>query len=292
MHIYPGNENCQTVSTMKPTDGYGNFLPALFVPHGAPTFALNPGKAGAALAQVTQRLDSPKAVLVVSAHWDTEQPALGIASRPETIHDYHGFPQSLYSIRYPAPGAIPWALEARALLEEAGFGVKLDPLRGLDHGAWIPLRLMFPEADVPVFTLSLQSHLGAEHHYRIGRVLAPLREAGVLIVGSGNLTHNLKHFGLLRGEVNPPGYVAAFQGWVRDRLLAGDAASLLEYRNLAPGAELAHPTDEHLLPLYVALGAAGADFAAEQVYSGIEHNMLAMDAYAFRSSRDFQSSSH
>jgi 4,5-DOPA dioxygenase extradiol len=183
-------------------------------------------------------------------------------------------------------------MEARTLLEESGFSVQLDPLRGLDHGAWIPLRLMFPDATVPVFTLSLQSHLGPMHHYRIGQALAPLREAGVLIVGSGNLTHNLMHFGLLRGASNPPGYVADFQGWVRNRLAAGDAASLLEYRNLAPGAELAHPTDEHLLPFYVALGAAGADFVAEQVYSGIEYNMMAMDAYAFRSGKDSQQLSH
>lgn len=267
-------------------------LPALFVPHGAPTFALQPGEAGAALARFPQQLSEVKAVLLISAHWDTETPTLGIASRPETIHDFYGFPQTLYSIRYPAPGAVPWAMEARALLEEAGFEVKLDPLRGLDHGAWIPLRLMFPDATVPVFTLSLQSHMSPEHHYRIGQALAPLRAAGVLIVGSGNLTHNLMHFGLLRGASNPPKYVADFQGWVRDKLAAGDAASLLEYRALAPGAEAAHPTDEHLLPLYVALGAAGEDFAAEQVYSGIEHNMLAMDAYAFRSSTDFQSPSH
>jgi 4,5-DOPA dioxygenase extradiol len=267
-------------------------LPALFVPHGAPTFALQPGAAGAALASLAQQLDEVKAVLLVSAHWDTATPTLGIASRPDTIHDFYGFPQALYSIRYPAPGAVPWAMEARTLLEEAGFEIKFDPLRGLDHGAWIPLRLMFPEAKVPVFTLSLQSHLGPEHHYRIGRALLPLREAGVLIVGSGNLTHNLMHFGLLHGASKPPEYVAEFQGWVCDKLAAGDAASLLEYRTLAPGAEAAHPTDEHLLPFYVALGAAGAEFAAERVYSGIEHNMLAMDAYAFRSRTDFQSPSH
>jgi 4,5-DOPA dioxygenase extradiol len=267
-------------------------LPALFVPHGAPTFALQPGEAGAALAHLSHQLGEVKAVLLVSAHWDTEQPTLGVASRPETIHDFYGFPQALYSIRYPAPGAVPWAMEARTLLEESGYEVRLDPLRGLDHGAWIPLRLMFPDATVPVFTLSLQSHLGPEHHYRMGQALAPLREAGVLIVGSGNLTHNLMHFGLLRGASNAPAYVTDFQGWIKDKLAEGDAVSLLEYRALAPGAEAAHPTDEHLLPLYVALGAAGTDFAAEQVYSGIEHNMLAMDAYAFRASADFQSPSH
>lgn len=256
-------------------------LPALFVPHGAPTFALHPGDTGKALAALARRIGRPKAVLVVSAHWDTALPTLSIAPRPETLHDFHGFPQPLYAIRYPAPGAVCWAMEARALLEESGFGVALDPLRGLDHGAWIPLRLMFPEASVPVLAMSVQSHLGPEHHFRLGQALAPLREAGVLVVGSGNLTHNLMHFGLLRGAAGIPDYVTAFQDWIQDRLAAGDVASLLAYRNIAPGAGEAHPTDEHLLPLYVALGAAGAGFVAERLCNGVEYNMLAMDAYAF-----------
>lgn len=277
--------NRQQIDTRQP-------LPTLFVPHGAPTFALQPGAAGMALADTARQFDDVKAVLLVSAHWDTETPTLGIASRPDTLHDFYGFPQALYAIRYPATGAVPWAMDARTLLEESGFEVKLDPLRGLDHGAWIPLRLMFPEATVPVFTLSLQSHLDTRHHYLVGQALAPLRDSGVLIVGSGNLTHNLMHFGLLRGATHPPGYVTAFQDWMRERLAAGDVASLLDYRASAPGAALAHPTDEHLLPLYVALGAAGEEFIAKQVYSGIEHNMLAMDAYAFQSGTDIHPSFH
>lgn len=267
-------------------------LPTLFVPHGAPTFALQPGAAGAMLANLAHDLNGVKAILMVSAHWDTDTPALSIASRPETIHDYYGFPQVLYSIRYPATGAVSCAMEARTLLEEAGFPVNLDPLRGLDHGAWIPLRLMFPEADVPVFTLSLQSHLGTAHHYRLGQALAPLRQAGVLIVGSGNLTHNLMHFGMLRGADQTPGYVTDLQRWMHDRLVAADTDALLDYRTQAPGAAIAHPTDEHLLPLYVAMGAAGPAFAAEHLYSGIEHNMLAMDAYAFHANNDFQPAIH
>lgn len=267
-------------------------LPALFVPHGAPTFAMHPGEAGAALAQLGQDLPGIRAVLLVSAHWDSDIPTLSVASRPQTIHDFQGFPQALYSIRYPATGAVAFAMEARTLLEEAGFPVKLDPGRGLDHGAWIPLRLMFPEADVPVFTLSLQSHLGPEHHYRLGLALAPLRQAGVLIVGSGNLTHNLMHFGMLRGASQAPEYVGQFQDWIRARLAEGDTDALLAYRSQAPGAALAHPTDEHLLPLYVAMGAAGPAYAAEQIYSGIEHNMLAMDAYAFQAGDDFQPATH
>lgn len=266
---------------MSPTAPSAHALPALFVPHGAPTFALQPGAAGAALAELAQRLPQPKAILVVSAHWDTAVPALSVAPRPATMHDFSGFPQVLYALRYPAPGAVPWAMEARTLLEEAGLEVRLDPERGLDHGAWIPLRMMYPQATVPVFALSLQSRLGPAHHLRLGRALSPLIDAGVLVLGSGNLTHNLRHFMQLQGSADTPDYVTAFQGWMHDRLQAGDIDALLDYRASAPGALEAHPTDEHLLPLYVALGAAGQHFRAEAVYSGIAHNTLAMDSIAF-----------
>lgn len=265
-----------------------NALPTLFVPHGAPTMALQPGEAGAAMVELAQRIGQPKAVLMVSAHWDTRVPTLGVDPRPETVHDFYGFPQPLYAIRYHAPGAVALAMDARLLLEESGFEVALDPRHGLDHGAWIPLRLMYPEATVPVLTLSLQGHLGPEHHYRLGQALAPLREAGVLIIGSGNLTHNLGHFHQLRGATAAPQYVTDFQGWMQQKLQAGDVDALLAYRQLAPGAIQAHPTDEHLLPLYVALGAAGTNFVTEQGYSGVEHNMLAMDTYLFHPSESNQ----
>ena len=255
--------------------------PAMFVPHGAPTFALQPGEAGVAMTHFVRGLAKPRAVLVVSAHWETAVPTLGVVPRPETMHDFYGFPAALYAIRYSVAGAVSEAMDARALLEEAGFAVALDTRRGLDHGAWIPLRLLYPEADVPVFTLSVQPHLGPEHHYRLGQALAPLRAAGVLVIGSGNLTHNLGHFHQLRGADKPPAYVGAFQDWVHARLDEGDIDALLAYRQQAPGAVEAHPTDEHLLPFYVALGAAGHQVETQVVYRGVEHNMLAMDAYAF-----------
>ncbi|MEZ0238930.1 MAG: class III extradiol ring-cleavage dioxygenase [Methylophilaceae bacterium] len=267
---------------MNPENHYRNRLPALFVPHGAPTFALDPGEAGAALAGFARELVRPKAVLVISAHWDTELPTFSAACRPETIHDFYGFPQQLYTIRYPVCGAVGWAMEARTLLEEAGFAVVLDPQRGLDHGAWIPLRVMYPDASVPVVAMSVQSRLGPRHHYRLGQALAPLRDAGVLIVASGNLTHNLGHFGAgsRRGAVSLD-YVPAFQQWWRQRIEAGDIESLLDYRAKAPGAVEAHPTEEHLLPFFVALGAGGKQFAPQVVYSGIEYDILVMDSYAF-----------
>jgi len=267
---------------MKKDSNYLNRLPALFVPHGAPTFALDPGEAGAALADFAREIVRPKAVLVISAHWDTELPTFSAACRPETIHDFYGFPQALYAIRYPVCGAVKWAMEARTLLEEAGFGVVIDPQRGLDHGAWVPLRVMYPDASVPVVAMSVQSRLGPRHHYRLGQALAPLRDAGVLIVASGNLTHNLGHIGAGRpGSAISLDYVPAFQQWWRQRIEADDIESLLDYRAKAPGAVEAHPTEEHLLPFFVALGAGGDRFAPQAVYSGVEYGMLVMDSYAF-----------
>ena len=266
---------------MKKDSNYLNRLPALFVPHGAPTFALDPGEAGAALADFAREIVRPKAVLVISAHWDTDLPTFSAACRPQTIHDFYGFPQQLYAIRYPVCGAVAWAMEARTLLEEAGFAVVLDPQRGLDHGAWVPLRMMYPDASVPVVAMSVQSRLGPRHHYRLGRALAPLRDAGVLIVASGNLTHNLGHIGAGRpGNAISLDYVPAFQQWWRQRVEAGDIESLLDYRVQAPGAVEAHPTEEHLLPFFVALGAGGDRFVPQAVYSGVEYGMLVMDSYA------------
>ena len=258
-----------------------NRVPVLFVPHGAPTMALEPGEAGAALSAFAQRVLRPQAILVISAHWNTEIPTFSAACKPETIHDFHGFPQALYAIRYPVCGAVKWAMEGRALLEEAGFEVAIDPKRGLDHGAWVPLRLMYPDASVPVAAISLQAELGPEHHYRLGQALAPLRDAGVMILASGNLTHNLGHFGLRHGIGASLDYVEDFQAWWRERVEAQDVDALLDYRHRAPGAQEAHPTEEHLLPFFVALGAAGDSFKSELVHAGIDHEILVMDSYAF-----------
>jgi 4,5-DOPA dioxygenase extradiol len=255
--------------------------PVLFVPHGAPTMALEPGEAGAALSAFATRIPRPPAILVISAHWNTAIPTFSAACKPETIHDFYGFPQALYAIRYPVCGAVKWAMEGRALLEEAGFEVGVDPKRGLDHGAWVPLRLMYPDASVPVAAISLQTRLGPEHHYRLGQALAPLRDAGVLILASGNLTHNLGHFGLRHGMGVSLDYVQDFQTWWRERVEARDVEALLDYRRQAPGAQEAHPTEEHLLPFFVALGAAGEKFESEVVHAGIDHEILVMDTYAF-----------
>jgi 4,5-DOPA dioxygenase extradiol len=256
--------------------------PVLFVPHGAPTFALRPGAAGAALVAAAQALARPRAIVIVSAHWDTAMPTVGFADRPETLYDFWGFPEELYTLRYPATGCREAAQEVVAAIEVAGLPVQRDERRGLDHGAWIPLRLMFPDVDIPVIPLSIQSRGGPEAAWRLGRALAPLAARGFLVIGSGNLTHNLGDFQRAgRSGGQTPAYVREFADWIADRLAGRDLPALLDYRRQAPGAVQAHPTDEHLLPLYVALGAAGDPARIERFHAGIDDYVLAMDAYAF-----------
>jgi len=256
--------------------------PALFVPHGAPTFALRPGAAGAAIAAAAGALPLPRAIVVVSSHWDTVLPTVGFADRPETIHDFRGFPQELYALRYPATGCREAAEQVVAAIRSAGLPVERDPGRGLDHGAWVPLRLMFPDADVPVIPLSIQSQGGPQQAYRLGQALAPLAARGFLTVASGNVTHNLRDYqSAARNGGSTPAYVRQFAEWIAARLDAGDIDALLDYPPPAPRALQSHPSDEHLLPLHVALGAAGEGARAERFHTGIDDYVIAMDAYSF-----------
>ena len=259
-----------------------NAMPTMFVPHGAPTFALRPGAAGAALATIAKKLPAPRAIIIISPHWDTAVPTVGSSAQPETVHDFGGFPEELYRIQYPATGCPEGAQEVMQAIQAAGLPAELAPRQGLDHGAWVPLRLMFPEADVPVIPLSLQSRAGPQQAYRLGQALAGLSEKGFLVIGSGNLTHNLHdYFVASRNDQQTPSYVRDFAEWIAERVENQGLEDMLNYRVTAPNATRAHPTDEHLLPLYVAWGAAGADAKAERFYSGIDDYVLAMDAYTF-----------
>ena len=256
--------------------------PALFVPHGAPTFALRPGAAGAALVELAATLPLPRAIVIVSAHWDTPVPTVGFAERLETIHDFWGFPDELYAIRYPATGCPEASREVVAALEKAGLPVTSDAKRGLDHGAWVPLRLMFPDADVPVIPLSVQSRGGPEQAFALGRALAPLRDEGFLIVGSGSITHNLRDYqAAWQNGGQTPAYVREFADWLAAQAAAGNLPALLDYRCQAPGGAQAHPSEEHLLPFHVALGAGGDNARATRFHAGIDDYVIAMDAYAF-----------
>lgn len=259
-------------------------LPVLFLSHGSPMHAIEPSLAATVWAQVAAGLPRPSAVLMVSAHWESSLPLLGGSALPETIHDFGGFPTELYRLRYPASGAPEVAQQALNLLRAAGFTAGIDGFRGLDHGAWIPLLKMFPHADVPVLQLSVQPALGALHHHALGVALARLREAGVLIVGSGHMTHNLRDaFAGMRagGEPDVAAYAREFRDWVDAALREGRVDELLQWDTLAPHARRAHPTPEHFLPLFVALGAAGAEAQVHSLCAGYDFGVLAMDAYRF-----------
>ena len=256
-------------------------LPALFISHGSPMTALEPGPVGPRLAELAASMPRPKAIVVASAHFLGRKPIVGGHPKPETVHDFGGFPQALYALRYPAPGDAALSERVYRLVEQAGLEPYMDPRRGLDHGVWVPLRFLYPDAGIPVVPLSIQPELGPAHQLALGRALAPLREEGVLLVGSGSITHNLHDWRNYQDGKEAP-YVRPFIQWVEQKLEADDVPALFDYRQQAPFAAQAHPTDEHLLPLYFAMGAAGSDeLGAQRIDAGIDMGFLAMDIYRF-----------
>jgi 4,5-DOPA dioxygenase extradiol len=257
-------------------------FPALFLSHGSPMLALTDSPARDFLRGLGRELGEPSAILVASAHWETEAPALNAVARNTTIHDFYGFPPALFAMRYEPPGAPAVAEKAAALLSKAGLPSTIDPQRGLDHGAWVPLVLMYPQADIPVLQVSIQPDLGPAHHLRLGRVLASLREENVLVIGSGSFTHNLSRLRREAIDGPQPADVVAFADWFDTAITEQRTEDLLDYRNRAPYAVQQHPTDEHLLPLYVALGAGAEKPTGERLHSSAMYSSLRMDAYAFR----------
>jgi 4,5-DOPA dioxygenase extradiol len=253
-------------------------FPALFLSHGAPTLPLVEAPATAFLRQLGDHIGRPRAIIIASAHWETPLPTVSTIERNTTIHDFYGFPRELYEMRYEPPGNPALAEEAAGLLAAAGLGCSTDPTRGLDHGAWVPLQMMYPSADIPTLQISLQPRFGPAHHVRMGHALAPLRSSDVLIIGSGAFTHDLAH--LRRSDMNAPPTpdVVAFAEWFDTALQEQRVEDMLAYRRLAPFAARQHPTDEHLLPLYVAMGAGGA---AQRLHASTMYSNLRMDAYAF-----------
>ena len=252
---------------------------SVFISHGSPMHALQPGPAGEAWKALARRLPRPRAILIASAHWETQLPMLTGSDKPDTIHDFYNFPEPLYRLRYPAPGAPDVAKRAQGLLKDAGFSAAIDGCRGLDHGAWSPLLHMYPQADIPVAQISVQPELGPQHHVNLGQAVRALADEGVLIIGSGHMTHNLRDWS--RGQGAPAPYAREFQAWVLDKLKEKDVASLVDYRSRSPHGVRAHPTDEHFLPLFFALGAAAGKAKPERVYDAIDSGVLAMDAYVF-----------
>jgi 4,5-DOPA dioxygenase extradiol len=263
-------------------------LPTLFLSHGSPMHALHAGRAGEGWSELGLRVGKPRAVLIASAHWETEWPMLSTTERPETIHDFGGFPEALYQLRYPAPGAPELARQAIELLKAGGLSASGNGCRGLDHGAWVPLRRMFPDADIPVAQISIQPGLAAEYSLRVGQLLAPLTREGFLIIGSGHMTHNLREWiaqarlhGMHVAEMPAVEYVDEFRHWIDLALRDPDPGRIARWLEEAPHARRAHPSAEHFLPLPLAFGAAGPAPRIERLDLGVDSGVLAMDAYVF-----------
>ncbi len=240
--------------------------------------ALDGGAWGEAVSALGLALPRSRAILVCSAHWEAAGPfRLSSAEAPGVLHDFGGFPEALYSLDYPAPGLPSLAAEAAALLRQAGLEAVLDPARPLDHGAWVPLRYLAPEAKVPVVQMSLPRPRTPELLLAAGRALAPLRQSGVLILGSGGIVHNLRRLDW-EGASGPEPWASTFEGWIRERLAAGDARALMEWQQ-APGAVESVPTSEHLDPLFVAMGSAGGP--PEILFEGWQLGSLSLASYLF-----------
>lgn len=259
-----------------------NVLPSLFISHGAPDLILHPLPAREFLQNLSKQFPRPQAIVVASAHYDRGPAAyVTTAATPHTIHDFGGFDQRLYEMHYRAPGEPDLAKRIVDLVQKAGLSAVADPQWGFDHGAWSPLMLVYPEADIPLLEISI--HLGAspEYHLALGRALASLREQGVLLIGSGAVTHNLRQVAWPASNTDVPIWASTFADWVGARLMAQDEAALVDYRDQAPYARENHPTDDHFLPLFFALGAAGTDWRADQLHQSVTYGSLRMDAYAF-----------
>ncbi|HYC63527.1 MAG TPA: class III extradiol ring-cleavage dioxygenase [Reyranellaceae bacterium] len=250
-------------------------MPTLFVSHGSPMLILQDLPARNFLAGLGGQVPRPKAIVAVSAHWGTDRPAVSVSERPETIHDFYGFPDALYRLHYPAPGAPELAHRVAAMVGA------VPAENGLDHGAWVPGLLGWPEADIPIFQLAVQPEATPAHHIALGRKLAPLREEGVLVLGSGSATHNLRR--LMRGDpgAKPEPWATAFDDWLFDVVEKGDEQALADYRTKAPHAVTAHPTDEHFLPLHVAYGAAGPGAKGRALHRSFTSGNLSMASYLF-----------
>lgn len=263
-------------------------LPTLFVSHGSPMTAIDPGDVGAFLRRLGPAIDAgfgrPRAIVAISAHTATREPVLLGAARHATVHDFQGFPPELYRLRHDSPGAPALVPRVLALLHAAGLPAIETGEGGIDHGIWVPLRFVYPAADMPILPLGLPAAWSPARLFALGRALAPLADDGVLVMGTGSITHNLRLVFAGGGAAPDAAEIAPsaqFRRWFADRVAAADWPALTDYRAQAPHAALMHPTDEHLLPLFVTAGAAGAAPAGQRLHDGVTFGCLGMDAYAF-----------
>jgi 4,5-DOPA dioxygenase extradiol len=256
-------------------------LPSLFLSHGSPMLAVQDSAAGRFLDGLGNALPRPRAIVVASAHFTAAPTHVGFAALPRTVHDFGGFPPQLYTLRYPTAGLPALAQEVVRRIEAAGIDVRPAPEHGIDHGVWVPLLRMYPEADIPVVPISVDPRGDAASHIALGRALAGLREEGVLVIGSGGFVHNLGDLDWSHPDAAMPPWAADFAEWMRERLRDHDLDALAQWETRAPNARRAHPTVEHLMPLFVAVGAAGDATAMRQLHQSHEFGSLALDAFAF-----------
>lgn len=260
--------------------------PALFISHGGPNIVTDPSEARDFLTHLPEIVGKPKAIVIVSAHFETDGPVVVTDPAPGMIYDFGGFSPELYQMVYPAPGEPELAVRVAHLLADAGLPVRIAPKRGYDHGSWTTMMLAYPQADIPMVQLSIDPNRDAAYHYELGRLLSPLREEGVLLVGSGHITHNLRAvFGAMRGGIAPdPAMtrkVEEFTGWFADAFARDDRDAILHWREKAPHVLENHPTDEHLMPLFFAYGAGGDAAKAERVHASRQFGFFAFDAWKF-----------
>lgn len=256
-------------------------LPSLFLSHGSPMLAIADSPAGRFLDGLGATLAPPRAIVVASAHFPASTVQVGADPHPGTVHDFGGFAPELHRIEYPAPGDPALARDIVEALGQAGIAASLVQGHGLDHGVWVPLRRIFPRAQIPVVPISVNPRGDAAGHFAVGRALAGLRDAGVLVIGSGGFVHNLGDLDWQDSQAELAPWAAQFADWMRQGLLDGDWSDLLAWQDRAPHARRAHPTPEHLLPLFVAMGAAGERPQVELLHRSHEMGSLALDAFAF-----------
>ena len=256
-----------------------NPAPSLFLSHGAPDILLSPAAAREYWQQLGRTFPKPRGILVISAHWTTAEPVVSAAANPKTIYDFRGFPESLFQQVYPAPGAPELAEQVVSKLSESGIPCTIDRDRGLDHGAWVPLSVMYPDADIPVTQISVQPNRNSAHHLEVGRSLAGLRAEGITILASGSMTHNLGYVSQYSLNAAPPDWVLEFDDWMTRHLETGNIDALLNYRKLAPYGPKNHPTEEHLFPLFVAIGAGNEPLNAKRLHSSFTYGVLSMAAF-------------
>ncbi|MHC8306708.1 DODA-type extradiol aromatic ring-opening family dioxygenase [Pseudomonas sp. PB3P13] len=253
-------------------------FPSLYISHGSPMLALEPGASGPALARLAGELEKPKAIVIVSAHWESDELLVSGNPQPETWHDFGGFPQALFQVQYPAPGDPQLATDVAGLLNQHDLPARIDTTRPFDHGVWVPLSLMYPQADIPVVQVSLPTRAGPSLQTRVGKALSRLRAQSVLLIGSGSITHNLRELNWHAGPESVEPWAKSFRDWMIEKLETDDEIALHNYRQQAPNAVRNHPSDEHLLPLFFARGAGGI---FNRVHEGFTMGALGMDIYRF-----------